>query len=1100
MDKDIIKSNDTKSAITKQKTEINKLQLEESQKKNVEETSAVKKNIKHTDDAENHISFRDYSGKIKYDNLTSSNLKINKKETHKTEEPKQDNNIKTESDKQSVIKPKETENAVKTKDINNNGVVKSADSKSAFHQNTADVSESIRGNKAYSSTAFHYSEQASGQGIVKLNNSNIIKTNNSTDVIKSDNNVGIVKATDFKDTFKKAVKRKIHSKQKEKYSKQKTGKSGYARQDYNKQEQIVKNTVNVINKSENYKSNVNAKDTAFTYKDSILNGADNSNIAVSSAQNRLQKAVKTNIQKKQMDTVKAKKDKKSDINAVKVVDNSYINTAPSVVRSMINEQTSVVKESEEAYRYTDTNTYAQSTFKPEPKINYNVKPKNYNIKSRKNVVKPKNDYGIVKSSEYIAADTVINQAENSETQEDKATLKGARAVATAAYIIKPENVVKADTTTSSRKQKINKKRINDAKKNLNIKDEAANSLKKAILQNNMRAKKAVNVGKAAIVKGIKDGIEDAGNNDMPVKAIDDVIKTADTVVGVKNGIKATVNTTKSAAKTVASTARFVKNTPKRAVSGAKRLKKAANKLRKFKQLSMRNKTRYSKIVVKSAFKQATKVIVAASKSAAIKIGAVLLVWLLFVVIIAGSVAACLTVFMWQTSDDLDTTQIVKYISELDYTKQNELFQGKTNVEIERHNDSASKAWRYHYLLAVDVEPDNLNADGSTPAETDMHCVYKDGMGSSGNELSVTYRGFNYEFSSSDDMLENFRWTTDDYRAALAYLQVKKSNLGWLSTLFGFVGEMQLKSAAKELHEQTYGTIVNKNVEGDVTTFNYVNPIAHASYTTSTSINHYYFGRKFSVKYLIDNDIVRFDDDDDKNKSLKEQFEYTCKYGNIGVANLTYPLDLAEDEKIADKIVKHFGKQLVIKYAPPKEPEASDRHDVYGSIIKTTGYHYANDLEAAAGDTIYAPISGLCTVTHTSNRGYEFTITTSYSGTTADYTGKGFVIKMSCAGTSAFTGTRVVHKGDVLGTVGDIDSFSVNYSSASDNIFTSKLYPCSTGTDYRDIGANVFDEPDADYDHLHIEMYKLPCDFTNAADMEKNVLAPELFFDYSNEEE
>ena len=32
----------------------------------------------------------------------------------------------------------------------------------------------------------------------------------------------------------------------------------------------------------------------------------------------------------------------------------------------------------------------------------------------------------------------------------------------------------------------------------------------------------------------------------------------------------------------------------------------------------------------------------------------------------------------------------------------------------------------------------------------------------------------------------------------------------------------------------------------------------------------------------------------------------------------------------------------------------------------------------------------------------------------------------------------------------------------------------------------------------MEMYKLPCDFTKKEEIEKNVMAPELFFDYSKE--
>ena len=365
-------------------------------------------------------------------------------------------------------------------------------------------------------------------------------------------------------------------------------------------------------------------------------------------------------------------------------------------------------------------------------------------------------------------------------------------------------------------------------------------------------------------------------------------------------------------------------------------------------------------------------------------------------------------------------------------------------------------------------------------------------------MPINYHGFNKLCNSSDELLEIYRWTTDDYRSALAYLQVKNDNLGWLSTLFGFVGEMQLKADAKELHEATYKqNIVYKFTDhsDDTKTYTYEEPIFSVTYRSRYTRKYYYFGRKQSVNYLIENDIIRFSDDDDENAKLKEQYRYVCKYGNLAVGNLIFPLELGSDEKISDRIAKHFGKQLVLKYFPPEYDEDDDY--VYGSVSGISGYHYANDLIADEGDNIYAPINGLCKVTNTSDRGYEFVISTSHHGSSFDFSKEGYVVKISCAKTSNIPiGSYVlVRKGDLLGTVAE--SVTVNYEKP-DDIFADKLYPCSTGTGYHYLGSNEFDEPDPEYSHIHMEMYQLPCNFSDEADIEKNVLAPELFFDYSNE--
>ena len=168
---------------------------------------------------------------------------------------------------------------------------------------------------------------------------------------------------------------------------------------------------------------------------------------------------------------------------------------------------------------------------------------------------------------------------------------------------------------------------------------------------------------------------------------------------------------------------------------------------------------------------------------------------------------------------------------------------------------------------------------------------------------------------------------------------------------------------------------------------------------------------------------------------------------------------------------------------------------------------ATDLSADSGDIIYAPISGLCKVKQRDGRGFEYVICTSYNGADFDYTKDGYLVKISCSSSSfvSLGAPTLVHQGDALGKVAH--NIAVNTSvpdkdndTENEDIMADKLFPCCTSTIYHEIGGDVFDIPEAEQDHIHIEMYKLPCDFTNEAVMVKNVLAPELFFDYSREEE
>ena len=461
--------------------------------------------------------------------------------------------------------------------------------------------------------------------------------------------------------------------------------------------------------------------------------------------------------------------------------------------------------------------------------------------------------------------------------------------------------------------------------------------------------------------------------------------------------------------------------------------------------------------------------------------------------------------MWQTTSDLDTTQMIKYLSELDYNQQNSWFgKGKTNVEIEEQNERNTRAsFTYYYLLAVDVPPE-VDVEDDIVSTGAIHCYVRTGMDSRGKSLHPTYGGFNKQFSSKDEMLEEYRWTTDDYFAALAFLQVKNNNLGWFESLFGWVGESKLKSSLRDLHKATYDhKIVHEYVHDGNTNYSFVGTILSEGYSKDGTNEYFYFGRKYSVKYVIDNDMIRFADDDEENERQKEQFENVYKYGNIAVANLTSPLELDDDEEISDRIVKHFGKQLYLEYEPPDPP--SDSHDrVFGSISKHTGYHYAVDLRADSGDIILAPISGLCKAKQRDGRGFEYSICTALNddGTDFDFAKKGYLVKISCSSVSYIPTTTAVNVEKGTSWLGKVSAVQpVNYEipdmdndTENEDIFADKLFPCFTGTDFQSIDSNDYDIPSPQYEHIHMEMYSLPCDFNDKNSIEENVLDPELFFE------
>ncbi|MBQ8940896.1 MAG: hypothetical protein IJ062_03595 [Firmicutes bacterium] len=689
--------------------------------------------------------------------------------------------------------------------------------------------------------------------------------------------------------------------------------------------------------------------------------------------------------------------------------------------------------------------------------------------------------GVIKSSVH----STLKNSDDETLQIAEGTVAAAE---TAKGILKPETV-----SVKKRNRKISREKAAEAAAALGIKHELKQDMKNIILEKGDQSGELLKVGGKSVIKAIREDIAEKGNEDLAFKAVDDVIKTGETAVAAKDVIVAGRNGIGDIVNTGKSTVKAIRNAPQNVKSAVQKVQDTKRRYDAFKRLQTKQKMALIKSKAANKAKKVADEAIKSVRSAAIKVLALLLVNVVLIVAICGLVVGAIGSFIWQTPSALDTTADIKYISEKDCAMQSKwMGKGYTNVALENKNDNSSdRSYSCIYALAVDVTDEP---------------VVNTGENSKGETLMPTYSGFNKIFYSSDEMLEEYRWTTDDYRAALAYIQTKKENLGWFSTFFGFVGESQLKTAASDLHKATYNYGIlhrDKDADGNITE-SYESPIYSVSYAKDGAHDYFYFGKKYSVKYLIDNDIVRFDSDDDKNKSMKERFEYTYKYGNFAVANMTFPLELEDDETIESRISKHFGKQVVLTYKPPTPNE---NKTVYGTVSKSTKWHLATDLSADDGDIIYAPISGLCKATQRDGRGFEYVISTAYNGSNFDFTKDGYLIKISCSSGSfiAANTPTVVHQGDALGKVAHniaVNTIVPDKDNDTDNedILADKLFPCCTSTAYHEIGGDVFDIPEAEQDHIHIEMYKLPCDFSSAADMEKNILAAELFFDYSDEEE
>ena len=552
---DIIKDKNT-AAVKEKRTDINKESVEESQKKAVNKKPSAEKSIK-AENADVKPFYRDYAGKIKYNCI------------------KEQTESKSTSDKNII---RSNDNTAVVKNIKNADVVKPVDNKGAFRHNSSVVRENIKGEIAKKSvktsipkkaaykkavrqqrtnkqTAFTYRDKADVKGVVKENNSKaVIKENQADNIVKPKQTSGIVKSrqniiNNSSNTAKPKNKSAIN-------------------RSYNKAKNISR------------KKQHNSTDKPYKYKDNTQNDvivevnqikvdvksrSQNEQISADikdyiNAENSLKPKSKTTVQKLADRKVKEKVLSRK-VNTANGSQSSIENTKLTVDTVTNNEQSykyvenqsftyEMVKaeqpyqyvESQQAaneqpYQYTDSKTTAENIVKSEMVshsemvksdniYSESVKPKIANVKSDKSQA-TKGNKSTVKSNNSnafkFAANATYNnikqQAENSEDMGIQTTAATVEAAEIAADILKP---VPKFTKGDRRSRKINKANVTAAVQRYGIKSEAVNMLKTSVEQANNSAKKAVKQANSAVLSTIRDEISKDSENDLSVKAVDDV--------------------------------------------------------------------------------------------------------------------------------------------------------------------------------------------------------------------------------------------------------------------------------------------------------------------------------------------------------------------------------------------------------------------------------------------------------------------------------------------------------------------------------------------------------------------------------------------------
>ncbi|MBQ7266154.1 MAG: hypothetical protein IJS61_08655 [Firmicutes bacterium] len=1075
--KDIIKENNSSKAVKKNTENVNKEQVESSQSKAVKGKEDVLKVV------EEKATFRDYSGRIRYgtneakeetsptkgfEKVKKARIKEKQREIVKSGN---DKGVVREHNSTDIVKPESNEGIVKPQYFEGIRTETKSEVKSRWKRvKNGIIKESSRVDVVRPELKSDVIRDKSISVVKAENKGSVIKDNSFLQENKNEN-----KPQQSNNIYNKKVKEKLKNRQQR----------------------------NISSKNEN------ATVIERTYADSIISNKHDYAVTASFGEyantkpeeptehkSRYEQA----IHRTQLEKAKANINKSADTaDIVTYRDDTEENKLDTNKQAVIEHKVETVNSRENIVNTSENtpSTEEKTWSKYGQVVKDKLRDKAKKDKHSKDTVAPnsKTASTLIKQS---AANTVHSTLQETDDEGIKATDKAVTAVATATDILKSESVENA-----RRLHRQGSKKAIDSS-TLGIKEEFKANVKTVISDTNASVHKMINtVGKSA-VNGIKDGISENAEDDLSFRAVDDVIKGVEGVKRAKEIYKADRNSVNKAIEGVNSTTKAIKNAPTTIKNTVTGVKTTSQKFNAFRRLQNRRKAEIIRAKAAKNTKKIAGLLMKSAKSAALKFMAIIMSFVIVTVTICGAVVAAIGGFIWNTSSLLDTTQIIKYLSELDYNRQNAWFgKGKTAVDIAKQNYGKDTTYKYVYALAVDVEPDVAKIDDLDVEN--INCLVKVGEDSDGDNIRPTQKGFTHFYYSADEMLENYRWTTDDYRAALAYMQVKDDNLGWIESHIGFVGKDKLKKACKSLHNATYTqNIVIENYDGKSDTSKYTleSGIYTASFGKNNVSNKYFFGRKFSVKYLIDHNMIKFSNDEEKNEEMRKQFYYTYSYGNYELANLQFPLELKDGEKISDRISKHFGAQLVLSYEPP---EPNEKKVVFGKINKSKSYHYAIDLSAEEGDVIYAPIGGLCKATQREGRGFEYVISTAYSGTDFDFTKDGYVCKISCSSAS-YVGTQVVTAGTPLGLVGG--DMGVNYyapsidnDTESEDLSASAVFPCYTDTTFHTIDGDFFEEhPEASRPHIHIELYKTPCDFTKITDLDANILAPELFFDYSSEED
>ncbi|MBR1444897.1 MAG: hypothetical protein IJ583_15365, partial [Firmicutes bacterium] len=519
---DNIKNIDYTEKIRESKEEIQGSKVKKSQKENIK-ADPLSENVLKKDDTDNipHISVRDYSGRIKHDKIKGNKnfAKINNDNTS--------NKIKNET--QSDIE-KSSDNAIP---LSSNITYTSHSKKNNISKEENNISKQNH--------TFDYKNSA---------HNDIVKDKNNNDIIRSSKNVGsfnyrstsgnedIIKNS--RQTDKNFMRSHYKRKDKKRYNKTKKVKSDIGKEnnisisseniltygsdntsykyiENNKNDSVKSVSENVIIEDKrlevdilpkNYESNL-----SYTGKD-YLRARDHppSDNQRSKFSELLHKKAVTNIKNNNVssnnisDKNTEKKDICSDIVKKESMYNNTVkeeHTADEIVKEEKNHSDII---------NTDNNLILSEKKNITDKKSSSVKT----VKKGTNVKGINVEKGIVSYGGNTIKNAVESQIDNSDDNGVK-TLKGSTTAAiTVAEIIMPDKITKG----TKRRMNFNKDKTAQRIQDLGIKAEFRSQVKNTVLQANNSSKKALNASGKAILKSIRSGISEVGEDDLAFKSAD----------------------------------------------------------------------------------------------------------------------------------------------------------------------------------------------------------------------------------------------------------------------------------------------------------------------------------------------------------------------------------------------------------------------------------------------------------------------------------------------------------------------------------------------------------------------------------------------------